>query len=116
MDTIACVLKWVGYIVGLCAIGVYIFIVSMPCQSCGTWDYVVFPIAMLVVPIASLIVAYRWPLIAGEVLIAVALLIGWDIVNFSFWAAALYTLPFLITGLAFVVSGILIYIKDRKTP
>ena len=114
MNTIAYVLKWIGYVIVIISICVYVFIVSMPCESCGIWDYVVFPIVMLVVPIASLFVAYRWPLIAGQLLIAAALLIGWDIVNFSFWAAALYTMPFLISGLAFLVSGILLLVLERK--
>ena len=115
MSTVAYYLKWIGYIISLVAIAGYIFIVSMPCQSCGIWDYVVFPLAMLVIPIASLIVAYRWPLIAGQVLIAVAILIGWDIINFSFWAAALYTLPFLVAGLSFIIAGILLLITERDT-
>jgi len=85
----------------------------MPCVSCGTWDYVVLPIAVLVIPIASLIVASKWPLIAGEVLIAVALFIGWDIIPTNFWAASLYSLPFLVAGLAFLISGIFTFLKQR---
>lgn len=114
MNTAADILKWIGYIVGICAIGVYVFIVSMPCVSCGTWDYVVLPVATLVIPIASLIIAYRWPLIAGEILIAVALFTGWDILATDFWAASLFSLPYLIAGFAFLISGILTFIKQRR--
>ena len=112
MNTAAYFLKWIAYIVCILALGIYVFIVAMPCVSCGTWDYVVLPIAMLVIPVASLIIAYRWPLIAGEVLIAVALFIGWDIIPTNFWAASLYSLPFLVAGLAFLISGIISFIKQ----
>lgn len=115
MNTVADVLKWIAYIICICAIGVYVFIVSMPCVSCGAWDYVVLPITTLVIPVVTLFFAYRWPIIAGEVLIAVALFIGWDIFATDFWAASLFSMPYLIAGFAFIVSGILLYFSKRST-
>ena len=112
MNTIASLFKWVGYVVGLAALGLYTFIVTMPCQSCGTWDYIVIPIALIAVPVVSLILAFKWPLIAGEALIAAGFFVGWDIINLNLWVAALYALPLLVAGFAFLLAGILSLIKE----
>ena len=112
MNTAESLFKLIGYIVGLAAFGLHIWIVTMPCKSCGTWDYIVIPISLLVFPVVSLILALKWPLIAGEVLMAVGLFVGWDIINLNLWVAALYALPLLVAGFAFLVAGILSLIKE----
>jgi len=115
MNAAASYLRWIGYIVTIIAIGVYVFIVTMPCPSCGTWDLVILPIALVVVPILSLILAIKWPIIAGEALIAAGVLMGWDIFTNNIWVAMLYTVPFLFAGLAFLIAGVFLLITEPSS-
>jgi len=95
MNAAASYLRWIGYIVTIIAIGVYVFIVTMPCPSCGTWDLV--------------------PIIAGEALIAAGVLMGWDIFTNNIWVAMLYTVPFLFAGLAFLIAGVFLLITEPSS-
>ena len=106
MESIANILKWIGYIFTLGFIGVYIFISTVPCVHCRFWDYIFCPVVLAVVPAISLFFAFRYPFTAGVLLVAAGLFLGGTIfVNAT--VAAFYSLPVLISGIIFVTSGIL---------
>ena len=110
MNNVSYILKWVGYIFAIIILGIGVFITTIPCATCSGWDYFFCPIMLVVVPAISLLFAFKWPLMAGIVLVAVGLFLGCTI-YMNNWVAAFYALPMLIIGLIFISSEIL----SRKT-
>jgi len=110
----AYLLKWVGYGVGVAALGLDVLIVMMRRESDGDWDYFL-PITLVGIPVVSLVLASRWPLIAGLALIAAGLSVGVPIATINVWVGAFYGLPVLVAGLAFLVSSILSSMKESRS-
>jgi len=104
------VLLWVGYVVGIIALGMGIFVGLM--RTDGTvWDYIL-PIAMVLIPLVGLILAYRWSFIVGVVLIGTGLFVGVPVITMNAWAAVFYALPPLVAGLAFLLVGIFSWVEE----
>jgi hypothetical protein len=97
-----------GYIAGAVTIVWDAFLVITRSDSYGAWDYVL-PIALVLIPIVSLIFASVWPLVSGVALIAAGLYVGIPLIAISlnFWVVAIYALPVLITGIPFLLTGII---------
>ena len=106
MRTSITVLRWIANIIIMIAIGVYAFIVTMPCTSCGNWDLFVVPVTLIAIPLLSLVIAINWPIIAGEALIAVGILMGWYLHTNNIWVIFLYAFPAFIAGIFFLITGI----------
>ena len=106
MESIANILKWVGYAFTLVFVGIYIFISTVPCVHCRLFDYIFCPVVLAAVPALSLLFAFRYPFTAGVILIAAGLFLGCTIFMNGL-VAAFYSLPVLISGVIFITSGIL---------
>ncbi len=107
-------LAWVGYVFGVIVLGQGIFLTLLPSESHSVWNYVL-PIALVLIPATSLILASRWPLVAGVLLITTGLLMGAPTITLNVWVAAFYALPVLIAGLAFLLSGIRLWIRESNS-
>lgn len=105
-------LAWVGYVVGVIALGQGIILTLMPSVFHSVWNYIL-PIVLVLTPAVSLILASRWALIAGAQLMVAGLYLGTLTITLNVWVAAFYALPVLVAGLAFLLSGILSSIEER---
>jgi len=110
MDNLVRVLLWVGYIVGIIALHLG-FLVSLMRTENTVWDYIL-PIALILIPIVGLLLAYKWPFIVGVVLINTGLFIGVPIIPTNVWAAAFFALPLLVTGFVFLLAGIFSWVSS----
>lgn len=97
-----------GYIAGAITIVWDSLLVIIRSDSYGAWDYVL-PIALVLIPFVSLIFASFWPLVAGIALITAGLYVGIPLITISlnFWVVAIYAIPVLITGIPFLLTGII---------
>ena len=108
-------LIWAGYVIGVLALSWGILLSLRSTLSYGAWDYVL-PIVLVVIPAVSLLLASKWPYIAGVALISAALFMGVPLVTQDIWVAVFYVLPALIAGLAFLLSGIFFWIEESGSP
>lgn len=106
LGNIASILRWAGNIIVIIAVGVYAFVVTMPCASCSNWDLFVVPVTLIAIPVLSLLIAIKWPIIAGEALLAIGMLMGWYLHANDIWVIFLYASPAFFAGLFFLISGI----------
>ena len=104
-------LRWVGYSAGIAGFALGTFITLIAGESYGDWDYIL-PVALVAVPFVSLVLATRWSLVAGVALVAAGLVVGLPIATMNVWVAALYGLPVLVSGLAFILCRILLFIEE----
>jgi hypothetical protein len=109
------ILRWTANVIIMIAIGMYAFIVTMPCASCGNWDLFVVPVTLIAIPLLSMLIAIKWPIIAGEALISVGILMGWYLHTNSIWVIFLYAFPSFIAGIFFLIAGIYSFITGSDS-
>ena len=102
-----------GYVVAVFALVWDSFLVFMRSESYGAWDYVL-PVALVLVPLVSLILAHQRPFVCGMALIAAGLYVGIPIITINAGVAGLYAVPVLVTGLIFLLAGILLWVERRS--
>jgi len=102
-----------GYVVVALAIVWDSFVVFMRSESYGVWDYVL-PVALVLIPLLSIIFVHRWPLVCAIALVAAGLYVGIPISAINVWVAGFYAVPVLLSGLIFLPAAILQLVERRS--
>ncbi|MFC2038833.1 hypothetical protein ACFLUG_03580 [Chloroflexota bacterium] len=107
------IFRYTGY--AFLAIGLLslMFIITVSIPSLNIDDGVT--LIVLLFYIGSLFLAHQRPIITGIILITITLAVGVPpIITSYIWVGALYGLPPLIAGIAFIISGIWTSMEEKQ--